>query len=269
MDVVGDDVAEFGAGEVGLVAGQINFRELDFGAGVGVVFGDLFPDGEGGVGLAQGGVGFGQGHFGVAVFVLGFFFDDAFEQREGFGGAFAAQEGLAEVGAGVDVVWVAFHGGTITGFGFVEFAALKIDVAELGVVVGFIEVMDLRLELFNAAAVNGAGQFKAAGGQGAAAIDHEVIKCGAYGGADEDEHGPDPIAAADGIDEHPDLEDGGGEPEDGGDAPEVAHEQIQDGGGHSGERVMFKVQSSRFKVGRGIGDCRLPVADCRLGEVQN
>ena len=107
MEVVVDDVFELFAGEVVLFAGEIDFGELHFGAGIGMIFDDVFPDLEGIVGLVEGHEGFGIGHEGVAEIVLGIFAADGVEQGAGFGGALEAEETLAEMRAGVDVVGVA------------------------------------------------------------------------------------------------------------------------------------------------------------------
>jgi len=52
----------------------------------------------------------------------------------------------------------------VTDLGFFEFALLKINVAELRVVVRLVEVMNLRLQFLDAAATVRAGQFKSACG---------------------------------------------------------------------------------------------------------
>ena len=62
VGVVADDFAEFGEGEFAVVAGEVKFGELDFGAGIGMAFGDLLPEPHGGFGLVEGGHGFGEGH---------------------------------------------------------------------------------------------------------------------------------------------------------------------------------------------------------------
>ena len=47
--------------------------------------------------------------------------------------------------ANIDVFGVALDRGAVTLLGLLQFAALKIDIAELKVVVRLVEVMDLRL----------------------------------------------------------------------------------------------------------------------------
>ena len=152
MGVVGQHILQLGAGEVGLVLGGVEFGQLNFRARVGMIFRDLLPDIEQGVvGFAERGQRFGQRHHRVAVIVFGIFGDDAFEQRARFGGAFQAEQALAEMRAGVDVLRVAFQRGAVTGFGLGQFALLKINVAELRMMVRLVEMMDLRLEFLDAA----------------------------------------------------------------------------------------------------------------------
>ena len=203
---VGEEIFEFFAGEVVFAAIEVKAGELDAGAGVAVVFEDLFPGGEGIVFLAELGERFGVGHHGVAVVVFGIAFDDAFEERDGFLGATLAEEALAEMRREIDVDPVALDRGAVTGFGFLELALLEIDVAEFGMVVSFIEMMDLALKFFNAFAVVGAGEFEAGGGAGLGAVNEEEIEDRAEAGKNEHEGGPDVFLAADGIDDHPDGE---------------------------------------------------------------
>ncbi len=112
------------------------------------------------------------------------------------------------MGAGVDVLRVAFESGAVAGFGLVEFALLEIDVAELGVMMRLVEVVNLGLQLLDAAAVEGARQLESARGRGRGAIDRKVIEQGGDAPADEDEQGPKPFPPADGVNEHPELEQG-------------------------------------------------------------
>ena len=207
MRIVGNHFAQFGAGNVGLIARHVNFRELNFGARIRVIFGDLFPEVERTPGVAKGRAGFRERHLGIAVVVLGIFGDDAFQERFGFGRAFGAQEALAEVGAGVDVLRVAFHGGAIALLGFVEFALLEINIAELGVMMRLVQMMNFGLEILDATAVHRAGQFEAARGGRRVAINENVVAHRGNEPAEEDESGPNPFASADGVDEHPQLKD--------------------------------------------------------------
>ena len=111
---------------------------------------------------------------------------------------------MAEVRLEIDVSAVAFDGGAIAFFGVLEFALLEVDVAEFRVVMGFIEVMDLGLEFFDAMAIVGAGEFEAGGGAGLGTINEEEIKDWADAGEENHEGGPDVFLAANGVDNHPD-----------------------------------------------------------------
>jgi hypothetical protein len=175
-----EHLAEQGLSWAGLAFGEVEFGELDAGTGIGVVFGDLLPEWHGGVEVGQGGKGFGQGHQGMAVVVMGVFAADRFKQGARFGRAALAEEALAEVGSGFEVLGVALKGGAVSGFGFREFAPLEVDIAQLQVKMGFVEMMDLGLELADATAVDSAGQFKAAGGGGGLQIDQEEVEQGGW-----------------------------------------------------------------------------------------
>ena len=115
--------------------------QLDAGTGIAVVFEDLLPGCDGGVGLAQGGEGFGIRHHGMTVVVHWFFAADLFKKRAGGGGILRAEETLAHVGAGVNVGRIAFERGAVAGFGLFQIALLEIDVAQLEVVMGLVEVV--------------------------------------------------------------------------------------------------------------------------------
>ena len=79
--------------------------------------------------------------------------------------------------AGVNVLRVQFQRGAITFFGFNQFSALKINIAELVMVRGVADVMDLRLQFLDAFAALRPGQFKAARGRRrAGAINEEEIQ---------------------------------------------------------------------------------------------
>lgn len=130
---------------------------------------------------------------------------DLLQKQAGLVRFFLAQEALTEMGTSIDVGRVTFQRCTITGFGFVEFAFLEIDVAESEMVMGFVEVMDLRLQLFDATSVVNTRQFESSRRRWRGAIDAEEIPDGADQRENKDEHGPAPIVAADGVDQHPDL----------------------------------------------------------------
>src|ERR1035441_287496 len=88
---------------------------------------------------------------------------------------------------GVDVRGVAFEGGAVAGLGLHQFALLEEEVAELGVMVRLVEVMDLGFELLDAAAVERARQLKPAGCRGCGPIDEEIVKGGGDAPVDKDE----------------------------------------------------------------------------------
>jgi len=203
VGVVVDDLAEFGAGGFGLSGGGIELGELDAGAGVGVVFEDAFPGGESLIGLAERGVGLGEGHEGVAVVVVGVGGAGLFEEGKGFVGAFLAEEALPVMGEGIGVLGVAFEGGPVAGLGLGEFALLEVDVAQLGVVMGLVEVVDLVLELLDAPTVAGAWEFESADRGCRLPVDEEEVENGVEEREDDDEQHPEPLLAPDGVDDHP------------------------------------------------------------------
>ena len=109
MSVVGDDIVQLRPRQFGLISREVDFGQLHFGARIGMVVGHLFPDGERGVGFTQCGESFRERHLCVAVVVLGFFRDDAFQERAGFLRPFLAQQALTEVSAGIEIFGVAFQ----------------------------------------------------------------------------------------------------------------------------------------------------------------
>src|SRR5262249_23684628 len=106
----------------------------------------------------------------------------------------------------VDVLRVALERRAITGVGLVEFALLKINVAELGMMVRLVQMMNLRGQFFDPPPVMGAGQFESARARSGAAIDGEKIPETAKAGRDQDEERPHPFPISNGINEHPGLE---------------------------------------------------------------
>src|SRR5262249_13914199 len=131
----------------------------------------------------------------------------SFEERPRFGRALLAEQTLAEMRARIDILGVPLERRPVTGFGFGELALLEINIAELGMVMRFIEVMNLRFQLLDPPAAVSAWQFEAAGGRPGAAIDIEVVPKRREPPANEDEKGPKPFALANRIHQHPDLED--------------------------------------------------------------
>src|SRR6267143_6164550 len=69
-----------------------------------------------------------------------------------------------------------------------------------------VEMVDLRLEFLDAAAVIRAGEFEAARGRGRSAIDLEKIPEGAKALKYNDEKDPHPFLAPDRVNEHPKRE---------------------------------------------------------------
>ena len=67
---------------------------------------------------------------------------DAFEQRLGLGGAFLAQQALAEMRPCINVLRLAFERGAVTRLRLGQLAALKIHVAELRMMMRLVEMMD-------------------------------------------------------------------------------------------------------------------------------
>jgi len=206
VNVIGDDVVELDAGEAGLFFDNAQFGELHFGAGEGMIVHDVLPDLERGVGFVQRRQRFGVGHERVAEVVLEIFAADGVEQRAGLGGTLQPQQALAKMRAGVNVVWLALQRGAVAFFRLGEFSLLKINVAELEMMVGVVEVMDFGLQFLDAGAALRAGQLKAAGGRGGTAIDGKVIPKRAQPGTDENKKRPKPFAVAQGVDQHPELE---------------------------------------------------------------
>ncbi len=62
MGIIGDDFADFVEGKVAFVSCDVKIGKLNFGAGIGVIFGDLFPDSDSGFRLVESGHGFGKRH---------------------------------------------------------------------------------------------------------------------------------------------------------------------------------------------------------------
>ena len=89
---------------------------------------------------------------------------NAFEQRTGLGRLFLAEETLAQVALSIDVLRVAFQCGPVTGLGLVQFALLEINIAQLEIMVRFVEMMDLGLEFLNPGALVRPWKLKAARG---------------------------------------------------------------------------------------------------------
>ena len=131
---------------------------------------------------------------------------DAFQQRARLGKPFLPEQALAQMRTGVNVLRVKFQRSAITFFGLDQPAALKINIAQLEMVGGVADVIDLRLKFLDAFAALRAGQFKTARGRGRGAIDQKKIQHRRQTKPDENEKRPDPFAVAKGMNQHPDLE---------------------------------------------------------------
>jgi len=206
VKIVVHHVLEFGAREVGLVFREVKFGQLHFRARIGMAGGDLLPDVESGLGFAQRRQRLRISHERMAVIMFGIFAADAFEQRPRVGETFLPQQALSEMRARVEVVRLAFERGAITFFGLGQFAALKINIAELEMMIGVVEMMDLRLKFLDALAALRAGQFKPARGRRRGAIDEKEIKHRRQSKADENKNGPKPFLPPERVNEHPKLE---------------------------------------------------------------
>ena len=107
--------------------------------------------------------------------------------------------------AGIDVLRVSLHRGTVARLRLVELALLKVDVAQLRVVMWFVEMMNLRLQFLDALSMAGTGEFKPAGRGRLAAENMEEIpqRREAW---DQDKKGdPHPLLPTDRVDQHPEL----------------------------------------------------------------
>src|SRR5262249_34827887 len=101
MGVICDDFADFVKGEVAFVSHKVKFGELDFGAGIRMVIGDLLPDSDGSFGLVEGGHRFSECHKRIAIIVLRIFSDSPFKERTSLRRAFQPKEALAKVCASI------------------------------------------------------------------------------------------------------------------------------------------------------------------------
>src|SRR5215471_10631299 len=95
--------------------------------------------------------------------------------------------------ARVDVAPVAFHRRPITALGLVQLALVEINIPQLIVVVGFVEMMDLSLEFLDSAPVMRAWQLEPARRRGRSPINIEVIPDRPKAPNHQDEQGPNPF----------------------------------------------------------------------------
>src|SRR5687767_5232936 len=107
----------------------------------------------------------------MAVIMFGIFGDNTFEEGPGFLRLVLAEQALAKVGSGINVLRVALQRRAVTGVGLVQLALLKIDVAELRIVMRFVDMVNLRLKFPDPFAVVRAGQFETARCRWRTAID--------------------------------------------------------------------------------------------------
>jgi len=260
--VVLDDFAEEGLGGGGLALGEEEFGVLDAGAGVAVVGGDPGPGGEGSGQVAKGGQGLGEGGLCVAVVVFGIEGEGGFEEGTCLGGTVQSEQAMSEVGHGIGIVGIALEGVAVADLGVLEPALGEEDVGEVELIAGVVEMIDPVLDFLEPRALSGAGEFEsgqAPAGGALDAIDLKEIQDGGQDGEDEDADGPDPIAASDGVDQHPDGEREAGEGERTSDEEAGIEEVLKDGPERHGREVRElgrASQSRRFgsaRVGRPVG----------------
>lgn len=97
----------------------------------------------------------------MSVIMIGLGCTNTFKIRQCFRGSLLPEQALAVVCKGIGIVGIAFEGGTITCFGFGEFAPVKVNVTKLPVMMRFVEVMYLVFEFLYAAPVVCPGQLEA------------------------------------------------------------------------------------------------------------
>ena len=79
VGVIGNDLPNFVTGEIAFVTREVKFGELDFGARIRMVLGDLLPDSDGSFGLVEGSHRFSECHKRIAIIVLRIFSDGPFK----------------------------------------------------------------------------------------------------------------------------------------------------------------------------------------------
>ncbi len=102
--------------------------------------------------------------------MLGILGADPFQQRSRFRRFFLAQQTLPQVCPGIDVLCVTFQRRPICRFRLVQFSLLKINIAQLEIMMCLVEMVDLGLEFLDAFAILRAGQLESARGGRCAAI---------------------------------------------------------------------------------------------------
>ena len=160
---IGDHFLKFAAGGFFVAFFDEQLGVLDSGLGIGVVFQNFAPAGESSFLIAESGQCFGVHHHALAVFVLWIFLNDLLQNWQGFFGTIQPEEALAVVGARIQIFAIAFESRKVFFFCFLQFALRKINVRKLGVMVSFIQVVDLVLKLLDAPASGGAWEFEGGG----------------------------------------------------------------------------------------------------------
>ena len=206
--IVSNDFANLSQGQIISTLCDKELGQLHTGARVGMVFGDTLPHGDGCIHLTQRAERFSERHHRVAVVMFCILRDHALKNSTGVDRLVLTQQALPEVRARVDVLRVALQRGAVACLGLFEFALLKINVTELGVMMRFVEMMNLRLQLLDPFATVGAGKFKSPRDRRRIAIDEKEIPHGGKARQKKKEENPHPFLAPDGIYEHPDLERG-------------------------------------------------------------
>ena len=112
---------------------------------------------------------------------------------------------------GVVILWIPLQGPAVRRFGLGQFALRKIQIGQIRMIAGLIEMMNAALQFLNPAAIGRTGQFEASESHSAAgrclrAIHHEVVKHRAEDAEEEDTRRPNPLFTAQGIHHHPKLE---------------------------------------------------------------
>src|SRR5262249_15390957 len=112
------------------------------------------------------------------------------------------------MGPGIDVLPVAPERRAGTAFSLLQPALLEINVAHRVMMMGLVQVINLRLQLLDTAAVPGARQLESASRRRRRAINGKVIEERGESEADEDEKRPEPLTTPERVNEHPQAEQG-------------------------------------------------------------
>src|ERR1043166_4627353 len=138
--------------------------------------------------------------------MLGILGDNPFQQWARFGGPFGAQEALSEVCTSINVIGIALQRGAVACLGFLELALAEVNIAKLEMVMGFIEVINLRLQFFDTRAVCRARQLESTHRRCRAAVHIKIIEQGGQPPAYEYKKCPYPFLPPDCVNKHPNLE---------------------------------------------------------------